>query len=237
MNPTKIFGNSISINRPAPDLTQNDPSKGDHVRGKEYFDNQIAELRADMEYVAIDITNVSNDIGTAELGQTVDTVKIMWTLNKQATSLTVDGSAVKVTADSVKLTDLQLKAQKTFTVTATDERGATDSGTTTVNFYNGVYYGAAAAGVVPDSAAIMELTKRLQSGRGVSIPYTPSDGKRPTYACPSRYGTPKITIGPNEYTWTKLGTIAFKNASGYSEKYDVWQHPQDIFENITIVVS
>ena len=240
-----IIGQVVALGLPKPNLLQSDPKKGDYVGGKEDFIQEniapsIAALEkeiADLKYKPIDITNVSNDVGTAELGRMVEAVKITWALNKPATSLTIDGRPVDKSATAVTLYNLNLTTQKTFTVTATDERGATDSGSTTVNFFNGVYYGAAAAGVVPDSAAILGLTRRLQSGRGVSIPYTHGDGKRPTYACPSRYGAPKFTIGPNEYSWTKLGTVDFTNASGYTEKYDVWQHPQDISENITIVVS
>ena len=40
MSEKKILGNSISINRPGPDLMQTDPKKGSFVHGKEEFARQ-----------------------------------------------------------------------------------------------------------------------------------------------------------------------------------------------------
>lgn len=200
----------------------------------------VEDLRqdvADLQYEPIDITSISNDVGTAEMGATVNQVTISWALNKEPVSQSVDGTVAHPTVRSLTLEELGLTAARNFTLTARDERDAADTATTRLSFCNGVYYGALAAGVVPDSAAVLTLAKKLQSGRGVTISYTPADGKRPSYACPTRYGTPKFTIGGFEYAWTKLGTIDFTNASGYTESYDVWQHPQDVTAGLTITVS
>lgn len=209
-------------------------------------DQDISELRAeitqlqaevaDLQYVPIDITSISNSVGTVELGSTVDTVTITWAVNREPVSQTVEGEAVEAD-DRSAVVPGPFTETTSFEVVATDERGATDTATTRINFYNGIYYGPLASGVVPDSADILGLTRKLQSGKGATISYTPTDGKRPSYACPTSYGTPKFVIGGFEYAWTRLGTIQFENASGHKETYGVWQHPQDVTAAMTITVS
>lgn len=229
-----IYGPTVSVNLKKPDLTQDDPTKGDHVRGREYFDNQIAALRADMEYVPIEVTNIQHNAGTVEMGRTVDSVKVSWTLNKAPAAQTVNGNAVDVAARSVNLTGLGITATTDFTVSVEDERGAKDAATTKVYFYNGIYCGSLPDSSALDSAAVLSLTRKLQSGKATTFA---APAGRPTYALPSRYGTPSFNIGGFDYTWTKAATIQFENASGYVESYDIWQHPQLVSDSVSIKVE
>lgn len=195
---------------------------------------EIADLK---KFHPIAISNVSNNVGTVELGRSIASVTVTWKLNKSPVSQNVNGTDVDP-ADRSVVIDGPFTSSKTFTVTATDSEDNTTKGSTSINFYNGVYYGALAVGALPTNEEILALARSLQGGRGVNISWTPVSGKRPSYACPTRYGTPKFTIGPNEYEWKKLGTLSFTNGSGnYTENYDVWQHPQDIAESLTITVS
>ena len=198
----------------------------------------ILDIRAELDYEAIDIIKFSNTAaGTHELGKVIDSLTISWELNKEPASQTLNGVALDADARSKEFKSVS--TAQSYSLNVTDERGAKDSESSSVNFYNGVYYGALATGVLPTRAELLKLTRKLQSGRGATINWTPSDGKRPSYACPTRYGEPKFMIGPNEYEWTKLTMkpIDFENASGYTEPYNVWQHPRDITESITITVS
>lgn len=198
----------------------------------------ILDIRAELDYEAIDIINFSNTAaGTHELGKDIDSLTISWELNKEPASQVLNGETLGAEVRSKEFKAVSTK--QTYSLTVTDERNATDNESSSVNFYNGVYYGALATGVLPTRAELLKLTRKLQSGRGATINWTPSDGKRPSYACPTRYGEPKFMIGPNEYEWTKLTMkpIDLENASGYTEPYNVWQHPRDITESITITVS
>lgn len=201
----------------------------------ERLEKDVATLQYDV-IGPIDVTGISATPSVAELGSTVDSVTVTWAVNREPVSQTVTGEAVDAGARSAVVPG-PFTATTSFEVVATDERGATDTATTRINFYNGIYYGPLASGVVPDSAAILGLTRKLQGGKGATISYTPADGKRPSYACPTGYGTPKFVIGGFEYAWTKLGTIQFENASGSKESYDIWQHPQDVTASMTITVS
>ena len=198
-----------------------------------HLQQEIDDLK---KFHPIAISNVTNNVGTVELGQSIDSVTVTWKLNKSPVSQTVDGEEVDP-ADRSAVIEGPFTSTKTFAVTATDSEGNTAKGSTSVSFYNGVYYGALAAGVLPAAGDIMGLTRKLQSGRSASIAWTPVSGKRPSYACPTRYGNPKFVISGFEYEWVKLGALDFTNSSGCTEKYDVWQHPQDVTESVTITVS
>ena len=198
----------------------------------------ILDIRAELDYEAIDIIKFSNTAaGTHELGKVIDSLTISWELNKEPASQVLNGETLGAEVRSKEFKAVSTK--QTYSLTVTDERNATDKASSSVNFYNGVYYGALTTGVLPMREELLSLTVMLQSGRGATINWTPSDGKRPSYACPIRYGEPKFMIGPNEYEWTKLNAepIDLENASGYTEPYNVWQHPRDITESITITVS
>lgn len=222
-------------------------ASAEFVDSADYYKNtwvekSIDQLQADVASLQydvigpIDVTGISATPSVAELGSTVDSVTVTWAVNREPVSQTVAREAVDAGARSAVVPG-PFTGTTSFEVVATDERGATDTATTRINFYNGIYYGPLASGVVPDSAAILGLTRKLQSGKGATISYTPTDGKRPSYACPTSYGTPKFVIGGFEYAWTKLGTIQFENASGHKETYGVWQHPQDVTAAMTITVS
>ena len=252
----EIIGNTVGTPLPKPDLAQTDQSKGNYVHNRElffkYVDDQIAAIRSDMEYEPIDITGVSiaNTVLASgskesntliEMGATVQAVTVKWTLNtdpnKNPVSQTVNGATVEVDKRSAEVPGPFTTGQK-FTVIATDERGATDSNSTSITFENGVYYGALATGATVDSAAVLSLTRKLQGKKAVTFKYTPENRKRPVFACLSSYGKPNFTIGPNVYEWDKIGdAIEFTNASGRVEIYDVWMHCQDINESVSITAS
>ena len=199
----------------------------------------LEEIRkdiADLKYVPIAITSVSNNVGTVEMGVTVEEVTITWTVNKAPVSQMVEDVAVEPDATSKTLTVPGFTKDTGFTVSATDERGATDEVYTHVTFLNGIYYGALTHGGTIDSAAILGMTRSLQSGRAVGFGvYCEED--RPAYACPTRYGTPTFKIGGFQYEWEKAATFDFTNASGYTESYDVWMHGQNVNGSITVNVT
>ncbi|MBR2337990.1 MAG: hypothetical protein IKA63_00810 [Clostridia bacterium] len=186
---------------------------------------------ADLKYVPIDITHIANSVGVAEMGSTVNGVILSWTTNKIPVSLTVDGESVDVNAESIQL-DTSITANKTFTVLATDERGATDSATTGITFLNGVYYG-----VGTEDTDLLTLNKKLQSGKGLTFTVNAADGQYIIYALPTRYGTPGFNVGGFDGGFSKYGTFSVTNASGYTENYDVWVSDNTGLGSTTVKVS
>jgi hypothetical protein len=184
----------------------------------------IAQIQADiaeLKYVPIDITSISNNVGTKEMGSSVDSVTVSWAVNKEPKSQTVHGESVDVSARS-KTIPGPFSTNQSFAVAVTDEKGKTDTASTSISFLNGVYYGVLADGAEVDSAAILSLTRKLQGSKGMTFTANAGASQRIVYALPTRYGTPNFNVGGFDGGFEKAKTFDFTNASGYTESYDVW---------------
>lgn len=199
--------------------------------------SQLQKDVADLKYI-IDpfvIKSLTHNVGTKELGSVVHSVTFSWSYNRSPASQLFDGIAVNKDDRSIVIPfEDGLSSTRKFTLKATDDRGETYTKDVSVSFLNGVYYGSMAYGATINSAAVLALTKKLQSGRAVSFSVS---NKRPVYACPSRYGIPTFTIGGFTYEWTKVTTFDFTNGSNHTEPYDVWMHGQDVDGSVTVNVT
>lgn len=219
--------------------------KGVEMGGKSYTleDTQarsdISTLRSvieDIQYSPISITSFTNDKNTVEMGTTITSVILKWVTNKTPKTLSLDNSTLSNTLTTKTLSGQSITTNKTFTLKATDDRNASASKTTAITFCNGVYYGAAASTTV-DSAFILKLTKSLQSSKAKTFDCTTGSGQYVWYALPSRYGTPKFNVGGFDGGFSKVSTIQFKNASRYTESYDVYKSDNANLGTKTIKVS
>ena len=204
--------------------------------------NEVALNVADLMYKAIEITSISNNVGTVERGTVVNTVTINWELNKDPISQTLDGGALSTDIRSVTLgteaAPLGLQVDTTFVLAVTDERGAVaNTPTTAVKFLNGVYYGVLAEDATLNSETILTLEKKLQSGKALTFTASPGEGEKIAYAIPERYGTPVFAIGGFEGGFTKAASLKFTNASDYTESYDVWLSDNTGLGSTTVKVS
>lgn len=201
----------------------------------------IRKIKEELAYVPLDITGISKNVGsTYEIGTKIYSVTVNWTINKDPVSQTFDGAAVDPAERSATMDYAGgLTTNKTFTVIATDEKDVTDKETTSISFYNGVYYGVLADGEEIDSAAVLTLAKKLQSGLALTFTATAEAGQRHAYAIPARYGTPVFIDGDTNFPagFDKAATILFENASGYEENYDVYLSANAGLGKMTVVVS
>ena len=201
---------------------------------------ELAKMKqdiADLKYVPIDITKISNNVGTVEKGVKVTDMTVSWAVNKTPTSQTVDGAAVDVSARS-KIVDMTGKTS--VTVTVTDERGKTDSASTGYNAYNAVYYGTMDDGTVIDRNAILALSKKVQNSRGITFTTNPSTNQRIAYALPVAYGTPSFKDAETGFQVPMVlaaENYAFENAHNYVEGYNVWLSENVISNSKKVVVS
>ena len=186
----------------------------------------------------------------------------MWTLNKNPSEQTITATGVTGSEDTVIIENIgadvrstteltgnaatqwngvktQEKTSGTLTVVLTvkDDRGASASGTASIQWLNGVYTGAAAAPTTIDSAFILTLTKSLQSGKGKTFTVNAATGAYIWYACPVRYGTPSFNVGGFDGGFSKVATFDFTNASGYTESYQVWRSDNAGLGSTTVKVS
>lgn len=198
----------------------------------------IEDIRADLDYKAIDITNFGcSAAGTHELGSAVTGMNCYWSLNKEPTKQTLRSETLDNSVRSKQYTGLNITSNTTVTLSVTDERGATDSASGSISFLNGVYHGVIADGAAVNNAAVLALTRSLRDSRGITFTANAGASQRIAYAIPSRYGTPVFTVGGFEGGFSKASTISFTNASGYTENYDVWLSDNVALGSTTVKVS
>lgn len=207
---------------------------------------QLEQDVADLKYVPIAFESANAAPPIMELGNATDGVLIEFRLNKEPESLTLDGKTITVkdlySGDMlhglILLEGLAVSERTEFKLRATDERDKVVTKTPTINFYNGVYYGAIDDGIDIDSSVVLTLEKSVQSTRTITFTVTTTSPQRVIFALPSSgYGTPKFTIGGFEYAWEKVAIFDFENYYGHIESYDVWMHGQLVTGNITVSVS
>lgn len=242
----KIVGVTVGTPMPRANYEQTDPKKSDYIKGKEALDAILAGIKddiADLQYEPIKILSMTNNVGTVEMGTVVKSISIEWQTSKTPAAMTFDGveyAPVEENTDYAWISNMEnIVADRTWTVTATDERGAEDSASTTVKFLNGVYYGVLEDGGVIDSDAVLSLTRELRSNRTKTFTATAGETQRFAYAIPARYGTPAFKDVETGFQadFYKACTIAFTNGSGYTENYDVWLSTHIIPKKKTFSVS
>ena len=189
------------------------------------YANIISRLDA-LEYVPIAINSFTASPSTIEMGSTT-TVTLSWTLNKEATTLTLNGNAVTGTSTTVQAT-----ATGTYTLAASDgETDGTKNATGTAA--NQVYWGAAA-----DTSAVTELAnKTLSNTKSRTINVTAGSGTYIIYALPKRLGTVTFKVNGFDGGFSAPEEKNLTNASGYSEAYYVYKSTNSGLGATTVVIS
>lgn len=210
---------------------------------KEVLNSLIQKMKEEFvtqdefNYEPITINTFSNNRGTVEMGSTVTDVTLTWDINKTPTELTLDGEPVTVTDESKQLTGQTITQNKTYTLIAKDEKDATSQKTTSITFLNGVYWGAKEAPSAIDSVFILTLTKGLQGNKSKTFTVNAAANQYIYYAVPSRYGEVSFNVGGFDGGFTKVQTLDFENASGYTESYDVYRSDNASLGNTTVKCS
>ena len=191
-----------------------------------YGKSTVAEALDELLYKDPQITNFKTNVSTQEMGATVTTVTLSWSVNKTPTALTLDDEALDVSATSKDLADQTITADKTFKLVMTDEKDKTATATTSILFRNGAYYGVSA--VTADAEITKEfvagLTKQLASSYKRDITVTAGEGEYIYYAFPTRFGaSPRFFVGGFEGGFSKVKTFDYENSFGYTESYDVYR--------------
>ncbi len=200
---------------------------------------RLAVLEAavsDLNYEAIEITSFAVSPNTAEMGSSVAYVSAMWAFNKTPASIKFAGTNYQPTATLSSVTG-PFTTNQTWRLEATDERDAIAEKSASLTFLNGVYYGVAAQPTTVNSAFVLNLSKTLRSNKLPSFTANATTGKYIWYCLPKRMGTCSFKVGGFEGGFTLHSTIAFTNASGYTEDYYIYRSDNVSLGSTTISVS
>lgn len=190
----------------------------------------------DILYQPMEILRLTNNVNTAEIGSVVRSITLDWETNKTPASLTLDGASLNPEFIGYAMTEQNVTKNKTFTLKAVDERGAEAVKTTSIAFVNGVYYGIAAANEAPDSAFVHTFTKTLRSSKLTQFTVNAGERQYIYYCVPSRFGACTLSVNGFSGGFPLIATIAFTNASGYTENYDIYRSDYANLGNTTVTV-
>lgn len=170
-------------------------------------------------YVPVDITSFSNTVSVAEVGSTVASTTLNWSLNKTVTSLSLNGMTVPVSLTSQVATG-PFTADASWTLAAGDGK-TTDTATTTLSFRNKRYWGVLNT-TEPTDAQIRGLTSEFATSKSKSVTYNATGGGYPYYCYPASFGDiTSVTVGGLAFSAYQTTTRNFVNASGYSVSYNI----------------
>lgn len=200
----------------------------------------INSTLADLLYEEIAISSFKNNVGTVEVGSTVDSVTLTWTTSKTPSALTLEGASIDSSLTGYTYSDLGLTpttvTTKTYTLKATDERDYTASKTTSIYFYNGIYYGVGTTASDFTSDFVIALSKKLQNAKAYDFTVNPT-AQYIYYAVPTRLGTVTFKVGGFEGGFESPETVSVTNSFGFTENYYVYRSTNTITGSTTVDVT
>ena len=227
--------------------------KGD--RGDKDYDDAIENLQEqidDLSYEPIAISSFAVTPASAasvEIGSTVDNVNLAYSLNKEPTTLTLDGNDVPLAqSGTINLTNQGLTADKTYSLVATDSGShskppASASKSAKVSFLSKIYYGLGSNSQTITDAFINGLTGVLASSRKRTVQFNPQGSQYIYFALPqgmcdgisfvvasgpgSGYG---LAVTQERTGWKHT------NASGGKVDYNVYKSMNPISSPISIEI-
>lgn len=192
------------------------------------------QMLDELLYKAITINNFSISKSTAELGEKLIGLILNWSYNKTPTYQKLDN--VLIDTELRKYTiEKEISSNTSFKLEVSDGK-TTVNKTTSINFYNGRYYGVSNSETY-DSDFILSLNKTLTNSRACNFTVNCRPGQYIFFAIPTRFGTPTFTVGGFSGGFNKINTISFVNKFGYSESYDIWKSTNSNLGNTTVVVG
>lgn len=193
-----------------------------------------AQKLDELLYKAITINTFTLSKTIAELGEKLIGLTLNWSYNKIPTyqkldNVLIDNELRKYVVEN------EISSNTSFILEASDGKTIVNKNVT-INFYNGRYYGVSNLENY-DSNFILSLNKTLTNSRACSFTVDCDQGQYIFFAIPTRFGTPTFTVGGFTGGFTKVATVDFTNASGYTEPYNIYKSDYSNLGNTTVVVG
>lgn len=202
----------------------------------------IEKQIADLLYNAITITDFTNNVKTARIGQTVTAVTFSWAFSKDPVTVKLcdaNGNTIEepdVDSEGTTL-PVSVKANTSWVLTATDERGAVATDSTGITFLHGVYYGVGATRTAYDSDFINALAVDWRTNKRPSVTLSPSN-EHIYYCLPTWMGACSFSVGVLPGGFELADTIAHTNAYGNTQTYYVYRSVEALAgTGITVNIS
>lgn len=201
---------------------------------------ELAQLRADFEYVEISVTSFSVSPSVAEAGIYYQNPVVSWRLNKAPATLTLSYGDTTVELEAAASGQYTVaggfNATTTFTLTATDERSVTKTKTATMNFYTAIYYGMAALPEAVNATFVQSLpNKVLSNQKNRSFTVSGGEGLYFWYVYQTYYGKSRFNIGGFDYELEPTTLLLLAN--GRMQNHYVYRSENPIPDTVSITVK
>lgn len=213
-------------------ITKNDARYVKQEKGKGLssndFSDEYKKIVDDLNYTKIAVNSMTATNSSNEVGSTVTGTEVAWTLNKEPKTQKIKFSSeaeetLSVDARSKSYAGKSVTSNAVIKLTVTDERDASVSKQVTISFQPKVYWGVSNKESL-ESADILSLaSSALASSRTRTFSVNAGTGEYIYYTIPSSFGTPTFNVGGFDGGFVKVGTVNHRNASGYTQDYDVWK--------------
>lgn len=173
-------------------------------------------------YVTPVINTFTNNIGTIELGNIINSVDLTWTINKNVTSQSLNQGIGSISSSlrSYSQTGLTMTSTTTYTLTVGDGTNNV-SKSTTVSFQEKRYWGVS-PNTTLNNAQILALSSEFATSRVMTKTLDATGGNYLYFASPVSFGVGTFTVGGLVTTFQQ-STISFTNASGYIDNYYLYR--------------
>ena len=192
------------------------------------------EMLQELMYTPIAISNLSLSQSLVEIGGSVVGLRINWNANKPPITAYINGEEIG-SSENNYIYPYEITQDKTFTLKVTDDRGSAER-SVSIKFANGKYYGTAQEGTY-DSDFILSLNKEIVTNGKGNITVNCDNGQYVYYAIPTRFDTPRFSVGGFVGGFVLVDTIAFTNIYGYTEDYEIWKSENSNLGLVTINVG
>lgn len=203
----------------------------------------VQELAEALLYQMVVIQSFSGGSTQYDLGRQLNSLSFAWSLNKSIVSQTLTGPPEMTPVTlipsqrNVTVSLANLSSNATFTLTVNDGTNQVQS-SFSVQFNNRNFFGDAVIPGSLNSAFVMSLQSILKSNRSHSYLTNAVGSQYNWYCFPSRYGTPTFYYNGFEGSFSKIQTLSFTNAYGFTENYEIYRSDYpDIGPGIGIQVS
>ena len=176
-----------------------------------------------------------------EMGRTIDGCVLKWSYNKKIKEqyLSIDNETFSISTELCEYNYYtSFNSNKTFTLSAKDERNKVVSSTINIVYSNKIYWGTSSSTTYNNSFLLNELSNSIISNNiKRTIQVNATSNQYIYYVIPSRLGTPIFKVGGFEGGFSKVSTISFTNIYNFTENYDIYRSDNVNLGDTTIVIS
>ena len=191
----------------------------------------INELNSIVNPFTITSYSVNNTV--FEIGSSNEVV-LRWTYNENVKSQTINNETLDSSLRSKSYS--KVTNNTTYILNCVSTKDVSRSKSVSINFYNGIYYGVS-SNVNYNSSLIGLFAKTLSNSKERTINVNATSGQYIYYCLPSRLGVPTFNVGGFEGGFSLVATVNFTNASGYTEKYDIYKSTNSGLGVTTVAIS